>query len=209
MRIAMSWCVGLTASLVLIGTVSGQTTFELGFEGPKKIIGPKGGSGSASYECTLTHSGTGAGAQGWSMIMEAEGAVFTGIRIDGTDAGDNLDPNVIIIPQPPPLPPIEIPCNFVVTQISPGGTLACSAVVLSLCQPTTLPPNDTSSIAIVDVEADIPERGNAAASLRYVDSSDCFLGAADTTIITQGGQSFVPRLRGDRYQDSQAGRRRR
>ena len=182
-------CFAIAAAVLFTGAVAAQDTFAYGIEGPDKIIGPKGGTASASYTCTMSHSGIGDGAQGWVMIMEAENARFTSISLAGTDAEANLNTDVIVI-----APGFEIECNFVVTNVAADGSAACSAVVLSLCSYATLPANTTSSIAVAEVEVDIPEtKGNAEATIRYTDRP-CFLGPAAENIVTQLGMTRIPAL---------------
>ena len=77
-------------NLVVLGPAAlpGQddpTRFELGFSGPTILEGV-GGVRTASYFCTLTHSGSGEGAAEWAISIGAHKGFITSITVEGTAA---------------------------------------------------------------------------------------------------------------------------
>jgi len=162
---------------MICGVATAQATVELGFQGPGTLTGPEGSYVSGSYFATLTQLSGTSGAQGWSIIMDAENAEFTGITIAGTTADGYINRE----------PCFGLPtCSFETYQMGCG--MACSAVVLDYVYPTTLPPSGTSTIVSVDVQAEVPACGGQA-TLSYVDADGCFAGAANTNVVTIQGQS--------------------
>lgn len=171
---------GAGALIVFAGLAPAQEV-ELGFSGPASIEGPAGSVQEASYQATLTQLSGTSGAQGWSIIMNAENAEFTDITVSGTTADE-------LINREPCYPGYPLPCSFETYQTGCG--LACSAVVLDFMSPTTLPASGTSTIVEVTIAAEVPECGGTA-TLSYVDEAGCFLGVADTNVVTIQAQSVT------------------
>jgi hypothetical protein len=172
----------LIASLLVAapGAFLRAQTVEIGFDGPSSLSGPAGSSVAASYFATLTHlPAAPSGAQGWSIILDASNAEFTGISLEGTTADTLVDKgacrNIPITP-----------CSFVTNQM--GSGMACSAVVLDFDDPVTLPLAGVSTIAKIDIAVEIAACGGSV-DLEYVDAAGCFAGAADTNVITIGFES--------------------
>jgi hypothetical protein len=171
----------LVLTLGLVDVARAQPTVDLGFSGPASLSGPAGSVQTASYFCTLTQLSGSTGAPAWQIIFDADNAQITSVTIAGTDADALVDRT----------PCFGLPeCSFVTTQM--GSDLGCSAVLLSLQSPITLPATGTSTIARFDISAIIPPCGGSV-TLHYVDEAGCFAGVAATNVVTLNGasQSFA------------------
>ncbi len=179
----------LTAlSLIAFCAVAGaQDTYTLGFSGPTAQSGNPGSTVSADYDLTLTHAGPGPGAQGWSISLTADDATITaiadGVADKSTDSGALFSGGF----------------NKTETTGPDGSRDACqgkngavSAIVLSFTQPIVLPPQTTSTIGRISVEATIPDTAGTA-TLRYANGCKGAGQPVDNN-ITQLGATVVPVL---------------
>jgi len=156
-----------------------QATVELGFEGPLSLSGSEGSTVSGSYFSTLTQTSGSTGAQAWSIIMDASNATFTSVTIAGTEADALVDRE----------PCFGLPrCSFETYQM--GGGFACSAVVLSFRNLTTLPVSGSTTIMQVGIDTVVPQCGGSV-TLEYLDVGGCFAGVANTNVVTIQGQSVT------------------
>jgi len=169
-----------SAFVLLIGVAQGQVNFDIGFDGPASLSGPAGSVQEAVYFCTLTQLASEPGAQGWSIILQAQNATITEISLIDTDA------EALRRKEPCVFGEFEFPGSFVTNQM--GGGMACSAVTLSNCTLVTLPVEGTSTLARIVVQAQIPECGGTF-GLSYIDAAGCFAGAASTNVVTRSGAS--------------------
>ncbi len=160
--------------------------FVLGFAPADAIVGREGEVGEAECVLTLSHSGAGDGAQGWSYGVQASGADIVSISIGGTDAEAALDPNGSFERH-------EL-------AVGAGNEGAVGAVVLCTGCETggALPANSTSSIARIGVSATIPA-GGGSASVAYVGGLSGS-GNAVPIRVSQAGQSVIPTLNGKTIQ---------
>jgi len=149
--------------------------FALGFDGPAGVIGPIGGSASFDVLATLASQGIEGddGAQGWQIAIGAEGCSVAAATAAGTDAGGALVPG----------------SSFEATSLVDGGVT--SAIVLDLNALVTLPPNGSSSILAVTLEASVPDPvafqcRPSICSLFYQDG----LGGVSNRVTFRGGNVF-------------------
>ena len=151
--------------LLFLGTFLRADTFDLGFEIPS-------GSPSPLY-CTLTHAGSGPGAQGWAFGVTAENASIAGLTVAGTQAAALFN------------------AGFVYTRLTtgPGNEGAVEAVVLSFTLPITLPTNANSRIAVMGLA---PGGAGGFVTLRYVDGLKAESSAPTACTVTQDGSSISP-----------------
>ncbi|MBI4601767.1 MAG: hypothetical protein HY721_07385 [Planctomycetes bacterium] len=168
-------CVLFAAPSAILGA---EPAFELGLAGPERVKGPAGTAVRASYLCTLTRTGAGAGAQGWTVYVRGSGLRFLGITTEGTDAAlafrDGSERN-------------EVGNQDFGT---PEG-YAYSSVQLSADGGAALP-GPTSTIARIDVEIPVPG-GPGEAVLQHAEGF--FLGGAPgRTVVLQGGVEHSPAL---------------
>ncbi len=174
---------GIVLGLTLLATVSSslettpaQSEFTLAFSGPD-ILPLSDGTAQGEYFCTLTHSGSGAGAQGWSISLTADGGGITAIGLGGTTAEPYFNQ------------------GFLHNELTngPGNTGAISAVVLSFFGKVELPANSTNSLARLQVQRDpVPGQPDSLA-LRYVDGLRG-LGEPVLNLVTQSTFSSFPAL---------------
>ena len=158
----------------LLGQQS-PTTFELGFSGPAAL---EGGSSvrTASYLCTLTHSGSGQGAAEWAISLGADNGFITGISLEGTAAQG---------------------ARFQRSELTGGARNegAISVVILGN-ENQPLAPNSTQTIARIDVAAFVPPAGGLT-RLRYIDGKRGSEGQPISNRVLQGNdpQEYKPSLR--------------
>jgi hypothetical protein len=168
-----------SAALLWSEPARGQGTVELGFEGPETLSAPAGETVSGSYFSTLQQTSGSTGAQGWSIIMDASNATFTSVTIAGTEANALVDRE----------PCFGLPrCSFETYQM--GSGFACSAVVLSFRNLTTLPTSGSTTIMQVGISTVVPQCGGSV-TLEYLDVGGCFAGVANTNVVTIQGQSVT------------------
>lgn len=187
-RLALS-CLGILSVLCLAsGVTRAADTYTLSFDGPDSFSGAADATVSGSYTVNVSHEGDGPGAQGWSISMTADNATITaiddGIADQSTTAGELFSG------------------GFSKTELTPsdgasikdceGKAGAVSAVVLSFVMPIVLPPNATSSIAKLELEATIPA-GGGTATLRFADGCRGAGQPVDNN-ITQEGATVIPVL---------------
>src|SRR5688572_167755 len=159
-----------------------QDVFTLGFEGAASQAGEAGAVKADTYYATLGQTGTGNGAQGWSLSLSAEGATLTGITTAGTIA-DKVENGGLW------------EGGFNKTEVidpakNGGSGGAVSGVVLSLTEGTTLPANTTQRIAKMGLDAKIPA-GGGVAKLLYLDGLRGS-GQPVNNVVTQDGDSQTP-----------------
>ena len=164
-----------TALLLLLGlsrSAEAETVFKIGFSGPDKL--GASGAENGNYYSTLIHEGGGAGVQGWSLSMTAEGAQILSIDVEGTKAKE--------------LYADGFSHNEVTT--GDGNEGAVSAIILSFTQDVTLPSDTTSTVARFTLRA-----GPGPATLNYVDGRKG-VGQPVVNVVTQDQLSkrpiFVP-----------------
>src|SRR5262245_49733836 len=79
-------------SIPLLGEpLSGAPEFALGFSGPKELQGLPGRVVRAVVFATIADDGKGAGAQSWTIHVEAAGGRVRAIGLEETDAAFALD----------------------------------------------------------------------------------------------------------------------
>lgn len=145
-----------------------EAFFRFGFEGPDVIRGSAGSVQTESFFCTLSHSGSGPGAQAWSVGVRADNALIADIGVEGTEA-----------------------MGFLVGGFQHSETVAgngaVSAVVLSIETPVSLlPRNDTLTVARLDVEA-FTTRQPGQVELRYVNG----LQGSGKRVVNEVVQNFT------------------
>ncbi|MCX5654594.1 MAG: hypothetical protein NTY65_08120 [Planctomycetota bacterium] len=147
------WIDGVGFAGCVVSVLAAADTFELSFAGPDSLLGPRGSSQILSCVVTLTHDGTGPGAQAWQFDIRTDAAAITAITPKGTEAR-TLFPTV----------------DFEYHELTQGaGNIgAISMVVLSNSGAAALPARSAVTVARIDVRAVIPP-SDAAATLRYAD----------------------------------------
>lgn len=147
--------------------------YELGFSGPSALE-VDGDGRVGTFFCTMTHSGGGKGAQGWSIGVMAEGGIISAITVDGTTAKSLMDG------------------GFEDSQLTTGAGNegAVSAVVLAFFSPVTLPLDAESTIAKITVRTKPGEPLPEKVTLKYVDGL-VGKGQPVINIVTEDGFSGV------------------
>jgi hypothetical protein len=183
-RVFKSLVAVLAVSAVLSGPGWAQDSYTIGFTGPNALSGNEGAVVSAEFTCTLSHTGPGPGAQGWSLGITADNGKITAVNIAGTDAAALFSGGF----EKSELTPVDPVAKPSVGDCA-GRDGAVSAVVLSFTLPIVLPPNSTGSTAKVTLETTIAEGGTS--TLRYVNGCRGSGQAVDNN-VTQEGNSVLP-----------------
>jgi M6 family metalloprotease-like protein len=155
-----------TLGPLVLDTRPQRPRFRLGFAGPcgERINGPPGAPFTFLADCTLATEGNpcSAGAQGWSLGVQATGADIAGITTSGTVGADAANG-----------PPGLRTAGFELSQLTSGrgNEGAISVVVLSFISPVTLPPDGTVTVARLTLLSRFPARPGACSEvgLEYVD----------------------------------------
>ncbi len=142
----------ICAALLTASAASAQD-YTIGFSGPDAFEGDAGATVSGNYTADVTHAGDGAGCQGWSLGMTAEGGKITSITTDGTDTEAVFNSGFN-------------KTRLALAEDNNGKEGAVSAVVLCFGCPNVLPRNMTASALALGVEWTIPD-ANGTGTLKY------------------------------------------
>ena len=158
-------------------------TFWLGIEGPDVLAAPAGNPRSATSYATISHAGTGPGAQGWSFGIASSGvritsATFAGTAADFIGNGGYRDPDA------------SLAKTRLIDPAKNGGVSGLvSHVVLSTAglESAILPVRSTHRVLRMGIEATIPD-GGGSAKLEYRDGL-VGIGEPVALVVVQDGDS--------------------
>jgi hypothetical protein len=200
--LAAAWLVAVR------GSAQDVPSFSLGFRNApcgEEVVGPPGGTYSATWDVTLTTSdnpSATAGAQGWSISLAAEGGLrIVSATTNGTAAataergGRQKSGFEIAEPDPnnPPNPKKMTP-GAAERVDCPGGLQgAVSAAVLSFTLPVTLPASGTEVVLKLGVEGTFPQEPGDCVSGRVFFTDGCVgSGQPVNNVVTYMGDSVLP-----------------
>jgi len=188
----MRTVIAFTTALVFAASVTAQDpTYDLTIDGADRLVGGPGSVVSTSYDLMLTQgSSSESGAQGWTLSVVAGGCmVISDISDDGTLSAEVADGGLR-------------DAGFAVHQLTTraewgsgceGRSGAIQAIVLAFFTWVVLPPAGPNHIAVLTVEAAIPEEGCADGTVEYVDGCQGS-GQPFSNHITWQGMTVVPSL---------------
>ncbi len=155
---------------------SDADVFTLGVRGPDAVAAKAGELASADYEITLTHDGLGVGAQAWSFGVIGVDADIVSITTEGTNAAALFDG------------------GFQRSELTDGEGNRGAISAMTLCQgcPATLPPNETSSIAVIGLSVPVGLEDSVAG----IEFAEGLVGAGQPVqiVVTQEGFTIEPDL---------------
>lgn len=154
-----------------------QSVYTLGFAGETNYMSDPAGTVKTDqpYDCTLSQTGGGKGAQGWSLSLTLENGSITNITTAGASGVD-----------------ANFSGGFNKTELTlgAGNEGAVSAIVLSFTEDRTLPAEGASVIGKLKTTLTIPT-GTGTATLRYVDNRKGS-GQPVQNAVTQDGNTVNP-----------------